>query len=901
MQSNLIVTQGAAALAAGSVCGGKALGLARLEAVGAEVPAWVCLTTGFFETLLAANDLSLPETAADLPVFRERLAAIEWPASWEHMLLQALRRRGLDGVPVAVRSSAVVEDAADASCAGQFATRLYVEGREALKEAILACWASAFGDGVAAYKRSRGLPESDYRIALVVQRMVAAEAAGVTFSMSPQPTLGKRTLTIDAVLGLGEGLVSGALDADHFEVDRETLTVAGRVVRKAQACVRAPGGGVAFADVAADRADLPSVDERTLAALARQALAIEAAAGRPQDIEWAVAGGRIYVLQARPITTLPVSAAFDPAVVGDDITIWDNSNIVESYDGVTSPLTFSHAVNAYKHVYEQFCRVMGVPERIIAANADLFSNMLGHVRGRVYYNLANWYRLVYLFPNADRSAGFMETMMGVRQSLGADAEAVLSAFKAAYHPGPLKKLWLAAVTVYRFAFMNRIIGRFEARVNGLCDEAMAVDFAKLPVTRQLAYYRGLCDRLLTSWEAPIINDCRCMLFFGLLKKLTDKWFGDGGAPAYNELLSRRGAMLSAEPARILMRIAERLRSGELAGRAWAESVDPALAAAQLRTRDDLAELRSECDAYLKAFGFRCPNELKLEEIDLYDDASSLFTALKSYLAAPPSAPRPAAADAGTSGEARAVDERVAGLPAHKRWLYRWVLRHAGDAIEDRERLRLLRTRTFGIARRIFRAAGTTLERLEVLRKASDIFYLTIEELAQFADGRGVSLALGDIAALRSREYDALRASPPPPARFVVRGCVGVSLAKSGMLLTDQRAADTADAAGTLRGTPCCHGTVTGPAHVARTFAEAQGVAGRILVTERTDPGWVSVYPSCSALLVERGSLLSHSAVVAREMGLPTIVGVPGLMSAIKDGQRLEVDGAAGVVRLGDVG
>ena len=156
---------------------------------------------------------------------------------------------------------------------------------------------------------------------------------------------------------------------------------------------------------------LSSRDETAveIAALARRSAALF---GQPQDIEWAIEGGRIYLLQSRPITTLRNLP--DPDGV---LNIWDNSNIIESYSGVTTPLTFSFARSVYEGVYRQFCRILRVPERKIAANDHTFSRMLGLIQGRVYYNLLNWYRVLALLPGFTVNRRFMEQMMGVRESL----------------------------------------------------------------------------------------------------------------------------------------------------------------------------------------------------------------------------------------------------------------------------------------------------------------------------------------------------------------------------------------------------------------------------------------------------------------------------------------------------
>ncbi len=312
------------------------------------------------------------------------------------------------------------------------------------------------------------------------------------------------------------------------------------------------------------------------------------------------------------------------------------------------------------------------------------------------------------------------------------------------------------------------------------------------------------------------------------------------------------------------------------------------------------ELKARIDDYLDQFGFRCVNELKLEEKDLHEDPSFIINAIASYvrsrtydIGALEERERTIRADA----EAK-VDERLRGL---KRVAFNWILRHARAAVMRRENLRFARTKMFGIARHLFRAMGRQLTRLGVIDEERDIFYLTVEEIIGFIEGRPTTVKLGGLIALRKREFAEYRQSAPPPDRFLTYGAAGASIALPQVLMD----ADLLRSEGmeteepdVFYGTPCCPGVVEGTVRVAESSADAEGIDQEILVTARTDPGWVPLYPSCSALLIERGSLLSHSAVVARELGLPTIVGIPGgLMKRLSTGQRVRIDAGRGEVRI----
>jgi len=355
---------------------------------------------------------------------------------------------------------------------------------------------------------------------------------------------------------------------------------------------------------------------------------------------------------------------------------------------------------------------------------------------------------------------------------------------------------------------------------------------------------------------------------------------------------------------MLMRIAEAIDRGDPGFRAWFVSTDVD------RIREDLVrngrspEVLARLRQFLDRYGFRCVNELKLEEDDLHDDPSFVLHVLAGYVRM-------------RNYSIRAMEEREqeirAGAEARvkrslrgpRRALFFWVLKHARRAVALRENLRFDRTKIFGVVRHLFRAMGRHLADLGHLSAPRDVFYLTFDELFAFVEGRAASVRLADLAEQRKKEFDEYRRTPAPPDRFLTYGAVGSSVRYEQVLLDADllrdEALDDADPS-LLFGTPCCPGVVEGTARVVREMKDAEGIAGDILVTERTDPGWVPLYPSCTGLLIERGSLLSHSAVVARELGLPTIVGISGrMMQRLKTGQRVRMDAGRGEIRILDDG
>jgi phosphohistidine swiveling domain-containing protein len=885
--------------------GGKALNLARMARLGLPVPQFFCLSAHAFDLFVEHNNLRARLVPGD--------NIAEFAASVETLFLQSalpnavaleieatMRELGVTEQMLAVRSSGIDEDSAENSFAGQFSSFLFQKGIAAVIDSLKRCWASGFSERAISYRLERGIPITDIRIGVVVQKMVNADAAGVAFSRNPIHPLDRDHLLVSSVWGLGEGLVSGELDADHFEVRRDTLAIKAEIVDKPHALRRKADGGLVKAAVAPELRKMPSLTDAQVQAIARLALELEQKLGSPQDCEWAIENGELQLVQTRPITNLPSDLFFDPSVVGQQVTLWDNSNIIESYAGVTSPLTFSFASYAYRQVYIQFCDVMGVPKSVIEANEVTFRNMLGLVRGRFYYNLLNWYRLVLMLPGGSTNKAFMETMMGVKQSLKPEHESLFEFTKHALHYPLHSRIWLLAKTLHRFCTMPRIVGDFQQHFGAIYEESRRKNFDAMSLNELASFYSYLDEQLLKRWQAPIINDYLCMIFFGLLKKMTQSWVaeGDQGASLQNDLLCGQGDVESTEPTKMLMRIAARVDAGDEVFKQWFVSTDPTQAWQELPARN--AEIHAAFVAFLDRYGFRCINELKLEEPDLHDDPSFVVGAVANYVRT-----RAYSIEAMETRELeirRNAEAQIHGkLGGWKKALFFWVLKHARIAVKTRESLRFDRTKIFGIARHIFRAIGRKLTALNVIDDERDIFYLGVEEIMAFIEGRSVAAQLRPLVALRKAEFDDYRKTPAPPDRFLTTGAAALSF-RHAAVLADADLMRDEDTGSTdpnlLKGTPCCPGVVEATVRVVREFKDAQNLRGEILVTERTDPGWVPLYPSCSGLLIERGSLLSHSAVVARELGLPTIVGVRGgLLKKLKTGQRVRVDAGKGEIRI----
>jgi rifampicin phosphotransferase len=856
-----------------ALVGGKAHNLARLMEAGVEVPSWISVTADAFRDIVLSI-APLPEDPREILRWQSRVREIGLPHGFEAELESALRDAGLGESLLAVRSSATTEDGAAASYAGQFDTVLGV-GAADVAGAVRAVWASAGNAHALAY--ADGLAP----MSVIVQEMVDAEVSGVAFGVDPVSG-SRHVAVVSAVFGLGEGLVSGDLDADTFRIDfsAPTPTVTSTLAEKAEAVRLLAGGGTARRSL--DGHELtgtePTLTIDEVVVIARVARRLGEEFGAPQDIEWSLdPERRLRVLQARPITTLP------PIHHGER-RVWDNSNIVESYAGVTSPLTFSFARSVYEDVYRQFCGVVGTPPAQVDRHRHVFANMLGLVRGRVYYQLLNWYRTLALLPGYSVNRAFMERMMGVRQKLEDAPELEATSGKLA---DTLRLARMVGRLTRESRRLRTAVPAFHARVDAALGPLAAEDLDGWSADRLASLYRQLEEELLRNWETPLVNDFFAMIWFGLLGRLLETWLPQAPPTLVNDLLTHEGGIISTEPARRVLELATRAAADPAVAAHLAAEPDDTVLAARIAADPECSSFQTAIAEYLARFGDRCMNELKLETIPLSKEPGFLYQTIRGYLVGGVTL-----ADPAREGEVRRAAETTVGA-ALRGWrlrLFRLVLAQTRARVRDRENLRFERTRVFAVVRRIFVGLGHQLQAAGVVEQPRDIFYLRVEEIFGHVDGTGTGRDLASLVRLRREEWAEYEATPPPPDRFESIGPVS-----DGRWIIPAPAAPSSDET-RLQGIGCCPGVVRAPVRLVRDPRDAGDLAGRILVAERTDPGWTLLFPAAKGLLVQRGSLLSHSAIVAREVGLPCVVSIPGLMAGLRDGEVVEMDGTTGVVR-----
>lgn len=874
--------------------GGKGHNLFLLSNHGFNVPEWVALPPRFFdqfkfdnqlveyiENIVLDQHLGLAEVAEKI---RAKIVNAPFSKELEFEIEKIYQK--LNCPLISVRSSAHDEDSATHSFAGQLSSFLYVSSFDVTKQSIKEVWASAYSERSLHYRLTNKLSTTNIKVSVILQAMIDPEKSGVLFTCHPIDGKNDRVV-LNSVYGVGEGLVSGLLDADNFVIEKESYkTLETNIVEKKTKLVRDREKQTCIESSVEEKLQhVSSLSGQELKELAQIGERIEKFYGRAQDVEWAIFEGKIYILQSRPVTTKTFNRQ-------GHLYIWDNSNIVESYGGLTMPLTFGFARYVYRQVYVQFCEILMVPNKNIRDMDFYLSNMLGLFYGRVYYNILNWYKLTSILPGYKYNRSFMETMMGTNHAL---QDEIADRVKApAFQNGPgafVRKVLTGFKFFYYHLNIQNVVDNFLKDFHPIYDRYRHIDYSRMTADQIYLKYQDLEREMLWKWHAPIINDFLCMVHYGIFKKLTSKWLSHLGDSFHNDLLAGNGKLESAEPTKRLIIMAGYVsKISSLKDLILKTPNEECLEAINQSKHQDFYQ---QVQQYLDKYGFRCMSEMKLEQKDMLQDPGLFFAFLKNILnAGQTDLEEYEKREKEIRQKAESLlDQNLSGL---KKFIYSWSLKHARKAVMNRENTRFCRTRVYGVVRAMFYAIGEDFTKRNIIDCKEDIFYLSLEELRGACDGHNSILNLRKVVELRKNEYEQYKATEPA-ARFATRGPVYWD--NIHIEVEEENPSDEELAPNQIKGLPCSPGLVEGVVKVILDPSDNLELNGEILVTHRTDPGWIPLYPSISGLLVERGGLLSHSAIVAREMGLPTVVSIKGLTKKLQTGMKIRMNGESGLIEI----
>ena len=860
------------AAAAREDCGDKAANLARLVGLGCRVPNGVVLPKIWLEEYLARCGLDgalLALEQAGETTWRPAASAIREsimtgpldPALRAALAEIELRRRGHR---LAVRSSALGEDSREFSFAGQLDTALGIVGIAALEHAVRRVWASLWSERCVAYQRRTGCRLR--ALGVIVCEQVEAAFSGVLFTRAPAGSdCPSDSMLIEYCEGLGDKLVAG-------EVNPGTASIA----RSSGALLRE----LAPPDSTAALGKSPA----QLGSLARGAMKLERDFRTPLDIEWAIdAAGEVWFLQARPIT----SAA--------PMMVWSNANIAENFPDVVSPMLYSIARRGYSAYFRNLGLAFGISRNRIEAMEEPLENIIGMHCGRLYYNLSNIHTLLHLLPGGAWLARFFNDFTGAEDTPSPSASPRMGTLARV-----LELLRVPAGVIGQYSRVRTRVARFETVVDAFCSRYASESLAGLPLESLRRAVLDFLDIRLRRWNDAALADTAAMVSYGLLRLVVRRAFsGDEEAYLHNTLLKGLPDLASNAPVARLWQLSRRVR-GDAGLRSQLKRCTAAEFAAEL-DRPELGEFAREFRDYLERWGFRSSQELMLTVPTPPERPEDAIALLKLYVEI--EGPPPDALIEGQAAERIALTDSIMKRLTPAPWLrslplfsragrFRLILAATQGAIGLRERARFRQALLYTRLRRILLAIGDRLAARGVFAARDDVFFLEVDELdALLAGDPALLRAAPSLVATRRQSHERFKRVSLPDS---LRSRPGERIDGSGI---HPRAPDAAQA-DFLRGTGACGGAYRGVAAVLEDAQEAGKLSpGSLLVTRQTDPGWAAVFFVVRGLVVERGGMLSHGAIIAREYGIPAVVGVPGAMQLIRTGDEVEVDGDRGTVGI----
>ena len=873
--------------------GGKAANLGELIRAGLPVPGGFCLTTLAYRRATAPAGLDsvhadLAGTAADdLPrlaglaeAARRRVLAAAVPADVAEAVRDAYTALGT-GVPVAVRSSATAEDLPAASFAGQQDTYLNVVGVDAVLAAVRQCWASLWTDRAVSYRATHAISPATVALAVVVQRMVDAEVAGVLFTANP--VTGRRhEAVIDASPGLGEAVVSGAVNPDHFVVDSATQRVLERRIGSKQLVIRPrPGGGTERSE-ASGPGSQPCLTDAQLVALERLGRRAELHFGAPQDLEWAVDGaGRLWLTQSRPITTLYPLPERRRTREGTRAYL-----CFSLAQGLTRPLT-PMGLAAFRLIASSVAQAahFEVPEPHDGPAPYVEAGQ------RIFFDLTPVLRSAVGRAVVPRVFDVMEARSAtVLRRLFADRRFSVtsrSPFRVLRHVGPVAARARVPESLLRALFRPESAQRRAERFGDQFRAALHVPAAATPVQRLDAVERILGRELFRV--VPNILPLPALGF--ALLAAAGRLLGPAAGPgALQPVLRGLPHNVTTEMDLALWQLASAIRADAGSAEVYGTVAVPELLR-RYRARELPAVLQSGLAGFLDRYGHRAVAEIDVGMPRWSDDPSHILGVLANYLrlADPGLAPDRQFAKAVRDAEAQIeVLAAAAGERSRLRAaLVRAALKRTRMFAGLRELPKYHIVEALGVVRGQLRHVGAGLAAAGRVTEPDDVFFLDLVETRQALAGT----ALHAVVALRREAYAAEMGRRHIPRVLLSDGTEPEAL----QTVANGPDPGSAGAAGLLTGTPASAGRVTAAARVILEPQGAQLEPGEILVAPSTDPGWTPLFLTAGGLVMEMGGPNSHGAVVAREYGIPAVVGVPDATLLIRSGHRITVDGAAGTV------
>lgn len=875
--------------------GGKGLNLAKLAQAGFPVPGGFVVTTKGYAAFVehaGINDWMAEETSKvavsnpdDLTALSQRIRTRFRAGSLPPALATQIRTAydNLGRPRVAVRSSATAEDLPDLSFAGQQDTFLNVLGDDDLLTAVVDCFSSLWSARAIGYRARNGIDQSAVSLAVIVQEMVQSETSGVLFTANP--LTGKRTESvIEATFGLGEPLVGGMVEPDHYVVDTPTgqvlETTAGT---KATVMHGLADGGTET--VQADRRQQALADAQ-VGALVDLGERVATLYGTPQDIEWAFADNRLFLLQARPITTLYPLPRTDGS---EDLRVYISLGAVQ---GVPDPFT-PLGQDMIKGLFAGICRIFRL-------EATIFDQPLVHIAGE-----RPWIAVTAALRNPLGRRIFLKALPLVEpvvarsiRELIRDPRLAVGIFRPSIlaRAAPVLARILGAA-LFAWLLPEAALHRVQASVEKVI--ALTEGQAQRAGTlhQRLALWEWLCHQVMFPMVFPLFVPLIAVGYASLhaLGRLAAKLEArnpDLPPGLFMEVTRGLANNATTEMGLQLWQVAQRIRADAQAYAAF-NAASPEALARDFHSKTLPRTAQTALAAFLERYGMRGLAEIDVGRPRWREQPIALIRALQSYLSIQDATVAPDAVFRRGQRAAKEAEEHLAaaaitGLHTPLAGsLVHWLTRRVRTLAGLRESPKFLIIRLMDMARTALLTSGQELVEAGVIQRADDVFFLHMNELKVLA-----MCTSGDW--MRLVETRRATYNREMHRRMIPR-----------LLLSDGTAIhgtpdDTAEASDrTMVGSGVSPGTVEGTVHVVFNPNDARLEPGEILVCPGTDPSWTPLFLAAGGLVMEVGGMMTHGSVVAREYGIPAVAGVDRATERLQSGQRVRVDGHSGRIRLID--
>lgn len=887
--------------------GGKGLNLAKLAQAGFPVPGGFIVTTagydafvtgaglaGWMASEVAAIDAGNPES---LNALSDRIRARFRESAMPSELAETIRAAYAElGQPkVAVRSSATAEDLPDFSFAGQQDTFLNVLGDDALLEAVRECWSSLWTARAIGYRARNGIDQSAVSLAVVIQKMVQSDTSGVLFTANP--LTGRRTETvIDAIYGLGEALVSGQVEPDHYIVE----TATGRIVEKqlgAKATViRGVEGGGTVTE-SADAASQQALSDGAIREVTVLGKRVADFYGSPQDIEWGYADGQLYLLQSRSITSLFPVPEVPPADNPDNLRVFFSFGAVQ---GMLDPMT-PLGRDVIKAIFIGGGTLFG-----FHGNTPENQKVLYEAGGRL------WGNLTPMINNERGRKMYLGIVNGVDPGGATAIKRLVNEPGRLPEPSPLRSETVRRVVRFALPRLAVALGALarpdqnRTEAQKVIDDTVARFTAQGQVAKSMAEQVQLLEDVADAAFRVMVPQLMPRILAGmaglrgltvLAQKLTEI---DSSITGQTAMDVTRGLPhnVTTEMDLSLWTVAQVVRDDPASAAHFAEADAPALAAEYL---DGTLPYPAQAAiaGFMDRYGMRGLAEIDFGRPRWREQPAQVMQMVQNYLRIDDPTMAPDAVFGRGEAAAQATVDRLAAAARRsgllgflKARLVRGMAYRARALSGLRESPKFMIIRLFGIARSGILAMGESLAGAGVLAQRDDIFFLRMAELRRLAD---TPLAQIDKTTWRSLIAQRRQAYN----RELGRRQVPRVLLSDGTAFYDgfDGGSDGGESEGILRGSPVSAGVVEGDVRVVFDPYTAHLLPGEILVCPGTDPAWTPLFLSAGGLVMEVGGLMTHGSVVAREYGIPAVVGVDRATERLQTGQRIRVDGSSGRIEV----